>query len=113
MRLIDADSLKRTLCKTKCGSDEKRCVGWPDSCFQSYRMDMLTLTLDEAPTIDAVPVVRCKDCKYSGMYCFGDSIEKILACLTVEEDGFIRAATSVDPDAFCSYGERKEIVNDR
>ena len=49
----------------------------------------------DTPTVDAVPVVRCKDCKYYyecgvnfcdrlGMDCPGDS------------------------DFFCSYGERKD-----
>lgn len=104
MRLIDADSFKRALCKTKCGSDEKLCVGVPDSCFQQYRMDMLTLTIDEQPTVDAVEVVRCKDCRYSGMYCFGNS--KVLACQDIEDDGFVRFAKSVDPNDFCSCGER-------
>ena len=56
-------------------------------------------------------VVRCKDCKHSGMYAFGDGSKgEILACLTIEEDGFVRFATGVDPEHFCSYGERKTDV---
>ena len=33
------------------------------------------------PAADVAEVVRCKDCKYSGMYCFGTSKEETLACL--------------------------------
>lgn len=54
--------------------------------------------LKDAPTIDAVPVVRCKDCKYwqdnNGGYphdecCWGKG-------------------ETPDQDDFCSYGERKD-----
>lgn len=63
--------------------------------------------LDSIPAADVAEVVRCKDCKYSGMYCFGTSKEETLACLETEEDGFIRFATSVKADDYCSRGERK------
>lgn len=58
-------------------------------------------------TVDAIIPVRCRDCKYSGMYCFGDSTDQKLAYLDIEDDGFIRCAKSVDPNDFCSYGERR------
>lgn len=61
MRIIDADALKRNLCTTKCGSDSKLCVGKPDSCFQQYRMDMLTLTIDEQPTIKQPQWISCAE----------------------------------------------------
>jgi hypothetical protein len=43
------------------------------------------------PTVDAVPVVWCKDCEYSNgeyKYCVNDIFEK--------------------PNGYCSYGKRKE-----
>ena len=55
--------------------------------------------LNNAPTIDAVPVVRCKDCK------FGDWDSKpddAMVCMRTK-DGFWRSGND-----FCSYGERKE-----
>lgn len=64
-------------------------------------------TIGNIPTADVVEVVRCRDCKYSGMYCFGDSTDQELACLDIEDDGFIRFARSVDPNDFCSCGERR------
>lgn len=44
--------------------------------------------LQDTPTVDAVPVVRCKDCRYFKMY----------KC---------RMGYSSHDD-FCSYGERKD-----
>lgn len=57
--------------------------------------------------VDAVPVVRCKDCKRSGMYAFGHDVIERLACLDIDNFGFVQMATSVEPMDFCSYGERK------
>lgn len=53
--------------------------------------------LDAAPTIDAVEVVRCKDCKYSyddisGLYC---SHGVCIYCI-------------VPPNFYCPEGKRKE-----
>jgi len=61
----------------------------------------------DCPLDDVEIVVRCKDCKHSGMYCFGTSKEETLACLEIEEDGFVRFATAVPPDHFCACGERR------
>ena len=68
--------------------------------------------IDSIPAVDAVPVVRCRNCKYSRMYCFGCSDEPVLACCEIEEDDdgyeFIRAASSVEPDGYCSKGVRMD-----
>ena len=56
-----------------------------------------TLILREAPTIDAVPVVRCLECKH----CDPENYH----CDHPMSTG---APLSRKPDDFCSYGERKE-----
>ena len=56
-----------------------------------------TLILREAPTVDAVEVVRCKDCKHcdpENNHC--------------DHPMSTAAPLSRKPDDFCSYGERKE-----
>ena len=58
-----------------------------------------TLILREAPTVDAVEVVRCKDCKYYWLpqgFCTHDRHEHQTAAIWQEDDDF------------CSYGERRE-----
>ena len=53
--------------------------------------DYLSFSDTSIPYIDAVPVVRCRDCKhYEGRHWCG--LNK----------------TNFDPDKFCGYGERKE-----
>lgn len=53
--------------------------------------------IEDIPAVDAVPVVRCKDCKYSygKKYCTNDAWK---------DEG---NTVYIEPDAFCSYGERK------
>ena len=72
MRLIDADKLER---KEYWGNE--RCFDYVDA-----------EDIDNAPTVDAVEVVRCKDCRKFKTY----------ACRMVSS-GY---------DALCSYGEKKD-----
>lgn len=52
-RLIDADLLKRIICEDQCEQ--------PDGCGGSCEM---TDYVENAPTIEAVNVVRCSECQY-------------------------------------------------
>ena len=62
MRLIDADALKERL--------KEYCIDGDEQAMQWYDIMGIDEAIDNAPTIDAVEVVRCKDCAsfhYSGM----------------------------------------------
>ena len=85
MRLIDADELKG-----------KAIADPDDGEYFVYCQD-----IDEAPTVDAVPVVRCKDCKYYKP----DEYE--CGC------DFAGGLPYVKAGDFCSYGERKVDENGR
>ena len=54
--------------------------------------------VNDAPTVDAVPVVRCRECKYSSYdEIFGNRwCNSHLGCRKVKDDGY------------CYLGERKE-----
>ena len=79
MRLIDADAL-------------------PKYTGYALSADEVATAVENAPTIDAVPVVRCKDCVY-----YQDN-----------NNGYphneCRWRSDETPDAtdFCSFGERKD-----
>lgn len=85
MRLIDADAAK---------SFAKEC--WPSDVIR-LPIDGF---LDNCPSVDAVPVVRCKDCEhYRNGIC--EKIEYIM-------DGYYNGTFDVKrPDDFCSYGAKK------
>ena len=87
MRLIDADSAKLAV------SDYKIF-----RCQLGGLMDVAEF-IDDQPTIDAVPVVRCRECKHRGT---DDCIFHIKGEPADEE-----LLLKLDND-FCSYGERKE-----
>lgn len=95
MRLIDADALRK-----------EHCEGCTPDIQQDCKTDPICASLmwvHDAPTIDAVPVVRCKDCaNYGGIdgvfgsgYCYYWEFEPHTPPNTVDEDGF------------CSHGERR------
>ena len=53
-----------------------------------------------APTVDAVEVVRCRDCKHAWIHPCG-----YVYC---HRDGRNAYEMTFNLDSFCSYGERKE-----
>ena len=53
--------------------------------------------IEAAPTVDAVPVVRCRECKH----CDPENYH-------CDHPMSTAAPLSRKPDDFCSYGERKE-----
>ena len=74
-----------------------------DKWMQQNNAFIDSAILKAIPTVDAVPVVRCRDCKWFNHYtmeCESDDVA------TDHEDG---ASFSINfgPDDFCSYGQRK------
>lgn len=58
---------------------------------------------DEQPAVDAVEVVRCKDCKYAGKHEAIFFPGHIICSLRMKP-------APVKPDDFCSYGKRRNDV---
>lgn len=96
MRPIDADALNDAMYRKSFETDDGR-QQWDSGLWIRYKV--FEEALNEAPTIDAVPVVRCKDCAsfhYSGMG--GDN--GILYCTIL--------MTEMQPTDYCSYGKRED-----
>lgn len=85
MRLIDADKFVLALM---------------DASLSSVDEDTILDLVDSVHTVDAVAVVRCKDCKYRIYKDMGEEIGEIGGCAL-----FNCAMTN---DDFCSYGEKKD-----
>ena len=64
-----------------------------------YLTNYAMAILQEAPTVDAVEVVRCRNCKYGD---WDSEPDDAMVCMRTK-DGFWRSGND-----FCSYGERKE-----
>ncbi len=93
MRLIDADwVLEHT--KPYEMSDED----WSVTGGTAIRL--IHNAIDNAPTINAVPVVRCKNCAYFGM-----NDENVPYCF----NGF--GLNDPEPNGFCNYGRVKDATN--
>lgn len=65
-----------------------------------YPIRDMIKTVRGQPTVDAIPVIHCKDCRYLGIKGLGD--------------GYCRKkmAGNISPYDFCSYGERKEPTHE-
>ena len=87
MRLIDVDALY----------DRLDYEPWYDN---ADRDEIALPIVNAAPTVDAVPVVRCKDCKHRTE--FGN-------CGHPRQHGILSTAYPYD---FCSYGTRKDEANE-
>ena len=87
MRLIDVDDLGVGRC-SKDVLPAAYCAGW----------NRLIGLIEKAPTIDAVPVVRCKDCirRYDTDEC--------PMCFLIEGN----YCDYTNENGFCDRGERKE-----
>lgn len=98
MRLIDADALGIGICNFDVFS--------PEGTLYAEGWNQAIKILQKAPTVDAVEVVRCKDCIYAQDFDDDDArydIGRICMCASDEDYIMTRWA-----DDFCSYGERRD-----
>ena len=106
MRLCDLDEIKIQVKR-----QYENCHGYSGNKKAIYREAILAVRsiLHSAKTIDAVPVVRCRECKHHRDKNEQEQqylVEDILICTS--PDATDDCWNAVWPDHFCSYGERKE-----
>jgi hypothetical protein len=99
-RLIDANAL---LEKMEHASTDV-CADYGDGfCEHGYSTQLFRLMVSETPTVDAVEVVRCKDCvHYVNLLCSGSDYRCSIF------SGCYDRPYPTNADDFCSYGERKD-----
>ena len=103
MRLIDADELiEHMFLGTEYDSTVADGMEKTEAMCKAFKCgwnDALASVMDYAPTVDAVEVVRCKDCEYWGtkvVYANGERAD----CLNFN---FVTPC-----EFFCKWGERRE-----
>ena len=101
-RLIDANELIAYIEKQYCTPCKANGQDYHEIRCRACWVDDMRLEVDGVPTVDAVEVVRCKDCEYEGT----------ASCPTYYEDSMTyRDCWALDGDNdFCSYGERRTDV---
>ena len=108
-RLIDANALKDDFRRYMADRfDRERCVS-EESCITCGRVCLFQRTINNAPTVDAVEVVRCKDCRLFDKTGYEEANEH-------EEDLSLHMGWCAEwrrgtqACRFCSYGERRSDV---
>lgn len=98
MRLIDADALK------------EKAVHYSETEYHFDHDAVEMGDIDDAPTIDAVPVVRCKECdNWATKFSSGRKSLGNYRCLCQEwSDAEDHRFTYTGENEYCSRGERRE-----
>ena len=102
MRLIDADKIYDAVERRYQVSSgiEHRCER------DLLELICLSETVDATP-VDAIEVVRCKDCKHYKEFRTKRNKQIMRLCCRMGKNDM---EYSVKPDDFCSYGERKDVI---
>ena len=85
MRLIDADAL-----------EPKEAYMNYLGCTKIVYMD----AIENAPTIEAEPVVRCKECKH-WLKTYGWNGKEYATCMLIDRD--------TSEEFYCAYGEKMDL----
>ena len=97
-------------------TSKKRLIDANEYCMELYNemnypgrseefmtaIDVAIADLADAPTVDAVEIVRCRECKFGS---WDSEPDDAMVCVRTN-DGFWRSGND-----FCSRGERKEGAN--
>ena len=105
MRLVDADAEIRHIRELYCSDCKRRENGKGKPCYEigdvpcrSCGTQDAVEYFEEADEIDAVPVVRCEDCKY--LNAGKNEVDAWYRCKLKRID--------VEPDFYCADGERRK-----
>ena len=96
-KYINQQTLQNALERKQCGPANKRYTeGWNDCLMRVKSM------VSAAPIIDAVPVVRCKDCVH------WDDDPDTYGADYGPKGKCMKSFETMRADDFCSYGERRD-----
>ena len=96
MRLIDADALLENYNLKDATKYGHRDAEQRDHSYNSLMLYEIAGMIEDAPTIEAVPVVHCKDCRRWGMGISAET-DRIKCCEY--------ARYMVGENGYCVYGE--------
>lgn len=101
MRLIDADALRERMYHDAFETDSDM-QKWDGGCWIRYKM--FENALNDAPTVDSVQVVRCKECR------FRDTFNCGMQFYGYDDDMNLRKSDDwTMDDGFCYWGEKKDV----
>lgn len=105
MRIIDGDALRNVMYHEAFETDSNM-QRWDSGCWIRYKM--FENAIDNAPTVDAVPVVRCRDCKnWESDWKPDIFVQDPPRHYCAINDRFLTG------DWFCAAGERIEVDNNK
>ena len=99
MRLIDADALLLDNKQYFCGPCKEEGHDYHEVACRACWVDDMRIAVEDAPTVDAVEVVRCKECKHYN--------KDALWC-NINSAQFAESHYNWYAEDFCSYGAKMD-----
>lgn len=96
--MIDRDSLKHQIIETY-----EYEFPTASGAFDEFVTKIIPNIINNAPTIDAMPVVRCRECKHWYEYSCNEEYGSCHFWQANDNEN-----TETESDDFCSYGQRKD-----
>lgn len=115
MRLIDADACTKLFDKEF--KETMRLIRQGETYLDNLAEGFAEahIVIRSMPSVDAVNVVRCKDCKHSDDECHKDGLRSCMRGIKADdynETGHIYLFKELVRDVdYCSYGERRKEGN--
>lgn len=103
MRLIDADALARDMGVDNAVKYGNETAEQQHNSYSTLMKYEIADYIEDAPTVDAVPVVRCKDCKNRGTP-YNCPMRKLV--MPFQGAGSYEDCT--EDDGYCHMGELKD-----
>ena len=103
-RLIDANALEKDM---RAYADNKAYCGHIELANGILKA---VGRIDEAPTVDAVEVVRCENCENAVPFSWAAAGERVQGFRCMKDEGAIGYKCCVSGDDFCASGKRR--IND-
>lgn len=97
-KMIAPDALIEEIRMIKTNDHWRKLRGPVERWVRNRWYDILMLLVKHFPAVDAVEVVRCKDCEYWAEPWIRDQISGVCNCGRKE---------LTEPNFYCAYGERK------
>ena len=101
-RLIDAEKAKTDLkhwCMETAINNIEAGICFPGDVYADVAQNRIDVWIDNIPTVDAVEVVRCKDCVLRWSAC-------PMVVRSMDENGGLRVSFFTEDDDYCSRGKK-------
>lgn len=106
MRVIEPEQITKMMSDLFISKDAVNMTGEHQGLWVRFRA--IEKAVSEIPTVDAVKVVRCRDCKHSHTVDFTNTPANVIKRFCGKRRDAQTGSYTVQDNDYCSYGERED-----